>query len=54
MQKAEKEKLADSNSSRLGGQESRDFPKSSLRNELKKIRAENPRLFKALSLDRFN
>ncbi|MDE1766355.1 MAG: hypothetical protein KGI27_08810 [Thaumarchaeota archaeon] len=28
-------------------------PKSSMRSELKKIREENPRLFKALSLDKF-
>jgi hypothetical protein len=31
-----------------------DFAKSPIRNELKKIREENPRLFKALALDRFD
>jgi hypothetical protein len=31
-----------------------DSPKSPIRNELKKIREENPRLFKALALDRFD
>ena len=31
-----------------------DSPKSSVRIELKKIRHENPRLFKALALDRFD
>ncbi len=55
MQKAEKKRpVIDANGYELSKKVIKRLPKSPIRNELKKIREENPRLFKALSLDKFD
>ena len=55
MQKAEKKKpVIDADEARTDELKAFDTPKQTIRDELKKIREENPRLFKALALDRFD
>ncbi|MGB9004000.1 MAG: hypothetical protein WCC52_09370 [Nitrosotalea sp.] len=55
MQKAEKKRpVIDANETRTDELKALDTPKQAIRSELKKIRAENPHMYKTLSRDKFD